>query len=61
MIVHYDDRDEVIEEGQAFSMPPGHVPEADAGTEFVLFSPTDQLRATEEAVAKAMQAAEAGG
>ena len=32
MIVHYDDRDEVIEEGQAFFMPPGHVPEADTGT-----------------------------
>ena len=38
-------------------MPPGHVPEADAGTEFVLFSPTDELRATEEAVAPGMQAA----
>ena len=56
MIVHYEDRDEVIEEGQAFYMPPGHVPDADAGTEFVLFSPTDQLRATEEAIAKGMQA-----
>jgi len=56
MIVHYEDRDEVIEEGQAFYMPPGHVPEADAGTEFVLFSPTDEFRATEEAVAASLQA-----
>jgi hypothetical protein len=39
MIVHYEDHDDVIEQGQAFYMPPGHVPEADAGTEFVLFSP----------------------
>ena len=51
MIVHYEDRDEVIEEGQAFYMPPGHVPEADADTEFVLFSPTDELEATEAAIA----------
>ena len=56
MIVHYADHDEVIEEGQAFFMPPGHVPDADAGTEFVMFSPTDELRATEDAIAKAMQA-----
>src|SRR5690349_17927185 len=54
MVVHYDDRDEVVEEGQAFYMPPGHVPEADAGTEFVLFSPTDELRTTEEAIARGM-------
>jgi mannose-6-phosphate isomerase-like protein (cupin superfamily) len=55
MIVHYDDHDDVIEQGQAFYMPPGHVPEADAGTEFVLFSPTEELQATEEAVVKGMQ------
>ena len=41
-------------------MPPGHVPEADTGTEFVLFSPTDVLRATEDAIAQGMQATEAG-
>ena len=58
LIVHYDDHDDVIEEGQAFYMPPGHVPDADAGTEFVLFSPTDELQATEAAVAAGMQPAE---
>jgi len=57
LIVHYDDHDDVIEEGQAFYMPPGHVPDADAGTEFVMFSPTDELRATEEAVKAGMQQA----
>jgi hypothetical protein len=46
---------EVVED-----MPPGHVPEADAGTEFVLFNPTDELRATEEAIAKGMEATQAG-
>jgi hypothetical protein len=56
MIVHYEDHDEVFEQGQAFYMPAGHVPEADAGTEFVIFSPSDELQATEEAIAKGMQA-----
>jgi mannose-6-phosphate isomerase-like protein (cupin superfamily) len=54
MVVHYDDHDEVVEQGQAFYMPPGHVPEADAGSEFVIFSPTAELKATEEAVMRAM-------
>ena len=58
MVVHYDDHDEVIEQGQAFYMPPGHVPEADADSEFVLFSPTDELQATEEAIVNAMVAGE---
>ena len=58
MIVHYDDHDEVIEAGHAFYMPPGHVPDADADTEFVLFSPTEQLQATEAAIAAAMQPAQ---
>jgi hypothetical protein len=56
LIVRYDDRDEVIEEGHAFYMPPGHVPDAVAGSEFVMFSPTDELRATEDAIARGMQA-----
>ena len=60
MIVHYDDHDDVIEQGQAFYMPPGHVPEADAGTEFMIFSPTDEFRATEEAVNKSLQASQTG-
>src|SRR3954453_22566373 len=56
MIVHYDDRDEVIEPGQAFYMPAGHVPEADAGSEFVFLSPPGELQATEEAIQNGMQA-----
>jgi hypothetical protein len=56
MIVRYADHEEVIEAGDAFYMSPGHAPEADAGTEFVQFSPTDELAATEAAIAKAMQA-----
>ena len=60
MVVHYGDHDDIIEAGQAFYMPPGHVPEADADTEFVMFSPAEELRATEEAIMKGMEASSAG-
>jgi len=58
MIVRYDDHEEVIEAGDAFYMSPGHAPEAEAGTEFVQFSPADQLATTEAAIVKGMQAAQ---
>ncbi|MCW2673864.1 MAG: hypothetical protein JWP14_2453 [Frankiales bacterium] len=43
LTVEYADRTEVIQPGDAFYMAPGHVPAAAAGSEFVQFSPTDQL------------------
>jgi hypothetical protein len=46
----FGDREEVVEAGDAFFAPPGHVPEAEAGSEFVQFSPTDELRTTEAAM-----------
>ena len=52
----FGDHEEVYEAGDAFYVPPGHAPKADAGSEFVQFSPADELRATEEAIAKNMQA-----
>ena len=60
MVVHYDGHDDVIDAGQAFYMPAGHVPEADAGTEFVIFSPAEELRETEEAIQRGMQASQSG-
>jgi hypothetical protein len=36
-------------------MPPGHVPAAVAGTELVMFSPQDELAASEAAIREAMQ------
>jgi len=41
--VTYAHHEEVYEAGDAFYMTPGHVPAADAGSEFVQFSPTEQL------------------
>ena len=55
MTVRYADRTEVFEAGDAFYMSPGHTPAAEAGTEFIQFSPTDLFAATEAAIAKGMQ------
>jgi len=57
--VTYPDREEVYETGDAFYMTPGHTPAAEAGTEFVMFSPSDLLAETEAAIAKGMQEAAA--
>jgi glyoxylate utilization-related uncharacterized protein len=54
LTVRYGDREEVIEEGDAFYMPPGHVPAATAGSQFIQFSPTDQLQVVEAAIVRAM-------
>jgi mannose-6-phosphate isomerase-like protein (cupin superfamily) len=56
MVVHYADHDDVITAGDAFYLPPGHVPEIEAGTEFVLFSPAEELKATDAAIMASMQA-----
>jgi mannose-6-phosphate isomerase-like protein (cupin superfamily) len=55
MSVDYGDRSEEYRAGDAFYMPAGHVPTADAGSEFVIFSPADELKATEEAIMAFMQ------
>jgi hypothetical protein len=54
MTVRYSDREEIIDQGDAFYMPPGHVPSAVAGTEIVMFSSEDQLAAMETAMADLM-------
>ena len=57
----YADGEETFEAGDAFYTPPGHVPSVEAGTEIVQFSPSEELKKTEEAMAKNMQAMQAGG
>jgi hypothetical protein len=57
----YGDRDEVFVAGDAFYTPPGHAPvQHDPGSEIVLFSPSEELQATEEVMMKNMQAMQAG-
>ena len=50
MTVDYDGEQEEYGAGDAFYMSPGHVPTAEAGSEFVIFSPKDELAATEAAI-----------
>jgi hypothetical protein len=52
--VRYADHEEVIEAGDAFYMPPGHVPEAASGTEIIQFSPATELAAVKDVMAANM-------
>ena len=56
MTARYADHEEVFDSGDVFYMPPGHTAAAEAGAEFIQFSPTDLLAETEAAIAKGMQA-----
>ena len=61
LVFEYADGEETYEAGDAFYAPPGHVPVLHAaGTELVMFSPAEELRKTEEVIAKNMQAMQAG-
>ena len=55
MIVRYDDGEETITAGQAYYMPPGHVPLFVEETEVVEFSPRKEKEATIEAVRKNLE------
>ena len=57
----FADRDEVVEAGDAFYLPPGHVPvKHEPGTLLVQFSPTEELKETEAVMQRNMQAMQAG-
>ena len=61
MTFHYADREEILEAGDAFYTPPGHVQVGTApGTEVVMFSPAEELKETEAVMVKNMQAMQAG-
>ncbi|HEY3765368.1 MAG TPA: hypothetical protein VGL44_09445 [Gaiellales bacterium] len=51
----FGDREEVFEAGDAFYAPPGHAPRAEAGSEFVQFSPSEELHVSEAAMMENMQ------
>jgi hypothetical protein len=57
--LRYADHDEVYEAGEAFYAPAGHTPiENEPGTEVLLFSPSEEQRATDAAIQRNMQALE---
>lgn len=52
----YADREEVYEAGDAFYIPPGHTPRAEAGSELVQFSPTHEFAETQRRIKQNMLA-----
>ena len=46
----------MFEGGDGLYLPPGHIPKAEAGTEYVQFSPAKELRELAEAMERNMQA-----
>lgn len=57
LTIRYADHEEVLEAGDAFYLPPGHVPAAQAGSEFVQFSPAQELAEVQTAMMKNMPGA----
>jgi len=55
------DREETYQAGDASYMTPGHVPAAEAGTEFIQFSPAEQLAETVAAMRANAQRTAQGG
>ena len=54
-------REETFEAGDAFYLPPGHVPVGnDPGSEYLQFSPSEPLNEVSEAIMRNMQAMQAG-
>jgi hypothetical protein len=59
MTVRYADHEEVVEAGDVFYMAPGHVPEYQVGSRLIQFSPTEEMKATTEAIMRNQQALQA--
>jgi mannose-6-phosphate isomerase-like protein (cupin superfamily) len=53
---HFDDHEEVMEAGDAFYLPPGHIPVVEAGTEYIQFSPSKELAEVSEHLIRATRA-----
>ncbi|HEY1596591.1 MAG TPA: AraC family ligand binding domain-containing protein [Thermoleophilaceae bacterium] len=51
----FDDHDEVCVAGDAFYLPPGHIPVIQAGTELIQFSPSKELHEVDEAITNNMR------
>jgi len=50
-----DGREETYEPGDAFYVPPGHLQQADAGTEYLQFSPAEEMAVVEAQIMKNME------
>ena len=54
-----DGSEEILEPGDAFYVPPGHLQRAEAGTEYLQFSPAKENAEVEQQIMKNMQAMQA--
>jgi hypothetical protein len=52
MRVRYPDREEIIQAGDVYYLPPGHAPFIDADTEIIEFSPREPYARTMEAATR---------
>jgi quercetin dioxygenase-like cupin family protein len=55
----FGDREEIYEAGDAFYVPPGHTPFGYAGSEMVMFQPSEEMAKTVETMKRNMEAATA--
>jgi hypothetical protein len=55
MTFRFPDHDLVLEEGDAFYVPPGHIPIQEADSEILMFSPSEELQVTSDVIMKNMQ------
>ena len=55
-----DGREEILQAGDAFYVPPGHLQRAEAGTEYLQFSPAKEMAEVEQQIMKNMQAMQSG-
>jgi mannose-6-phosphate isomerase-like protein (cupin superfamily) len=57
MTFRYADHEETVKAGEAFYATPGHVPITnEPGTEYVQFTPTEQMRPVDEAIQRNLAA-----
>jgi mannose-6-phosphate isomerase-like protein (cupin superfamily) len=54
-----DGQEEVLKPGDAFYVPPGHLQRAEAGTEYLQFSPAKEMAEVEQQITKNMEAMQA--
>jgi hypothetical protein len=52
MVVRYADHEEVVGAGDVFYMPPNHIPVYAPGTHLIFFSPSEELKQVDDAIAR---------
>jgi mannose-6-phosphate isomerase-like protein (cupin superfamily) len=55
LTLSFGDHEEVFGAGDAFYIPSGHTPRAEGGTEFLQFSPSEELKIVEAAIMNNMR------